>query len=49
MLDPIAIIRKLGHVTVERVWRLGFAARFFWAVLIHSGSSFRRLPLTLNV
>ena len=48
MLDPIAIIRKLGHVTVERVWRLGFAARFFWAVLIHSGSSFRRLPLTLR-
>lgn len=48
MPDPISIVRKLGHVTVERIWRLGFAARFFWAVLMHSGSSFRRLPLTLR-
>ena len=48
MLDPISLVRRLGHETVERIWRLGFAARFFWAVLMHSGSSFRRLPLTLR-
>jgi phospholipid/cholesterol/gamma-HCH transport system permease protein len=48
MLDPLSLIRRLGHGAVERVWRLGFAARFFAAVLTHSGSSFRRLPLTLR-
>ena len=48
MLDPLSIVRSLGHSTVDRIWRLGFAARFFWAVLKHSGSSFRRLPLTLR-
>lgn len=48
MLDPLSLVRRLGHATVDRVWRLGFAAHFFWAVLTHSGSSFRRLPLTLR-
>jgi phospholipid/cholesterol/gamma-HCH transport system permease protein len=48
MFNPLTLIRKLGHATVERVWRLGFAARFFFAVLKYSGSSFRRLPLTLR-
>lgn len=48
MFDPIFMIRKLGHEMVERVWRLGFATRFFWALLMHSGSSFRRLSLTLR-
>ena len=48
MFDPVSIIRKLGHASVERIWRLGFAARFMWALLMHSGSSFRRLPLTLR-
>jgi phospholipid/cholesterol/gamma-HCH transport system permease protein len=48
MANPLDLIRKLGHATVERVWRLGFAARFFWMVLVYSGSSFRRLPLTLR-
>ncbi|MBS1143647.1 MAG: hypothetical protein H6R14_1053 [Proteobacteria bacterium] len=48
MANPVSVIRKLGHVAVERIWRLGFASRFFWAVLMHSGSSFKRLPLTLR-
>jgi phospholipid/cholesterol/gamma-HCH transport system permease protein len=48
MANPLALIRRLGHATVERFWRLGFAARFFWMVLVYSGSSFRRLPLTLR-
>lgn len=48
MPDLLSPIRKLGHVTVERVWRLGFAARFFLAVLTHSATSFQRLPLTLR-
>ena len=48
MLDPVRWIRRLGHETVERIWRLGFAARFFVAVLRFSGMAFRRLPLTLR-
>ncbi len=48
MLNPVALLRKLGHSTVERIWRLGFAARFMLAVLRFSGASFRRLPLTLR-
>lgn len=48
MADPLSLFRKLGHATVERIWRLGFAARFLFAILVHSGSSFRRLHLTLR-
>ncbi len=48
MFNPIELIRRLGHATVDRVWRLGFATRFFFALLRHSGMSFARLPLTLR-
>jgi len=43
-----ATLRKLGAMTINGVWRLGFAARFFLAVLRYSGQSFRRLPLTIR-
>ena len=48
MLNPVELIRRLGHATVERIWRLGFATRFFFALLRYSGMSFARLPLTLR-
>lgn len=48
MLDPATLLRKLGHAVVERIWRLGFATRFLFAILTHSGTAFRRLPLTLR-
>ena len=48
MVDPLSPIRKLGHLAVDRIWRLGFAVRFMFAVLRYSGASFRRLPLTLR-
>ena len=48
MFSPPALIRKLGHACVERVWRLGIATSFFFAILRYSGASFRRLPLTLR-
>ena len=48
MADPLTPIRRLGRATTERIWRLGFAARFLFAVLRYSGASFRRLPLTLR-
>ncbi|MFV0371378.1 MAG: lipid asymmetry maintenance ABC transporter permease subunit MlaE [Azonexus sp.] len=48
MAGPLDWIRKLGHGTVDRLWQLGFASRFLLAILRHSGTSFRRLPLTLR-
>lgn len=41
----LAPFRRLGHNLVERIWRLGFAARFFIALLMCSGTAFRRLQL----
>jgi phospholipid/cholesterol/gamma-HCH transport system permease protein len=48
MINPVKLVRKLGHATVDRIWRLGFAARFLFAILRYSGPSFTRLPLTLR-
>lgn len=48
MLNPAALLRKLGHAVVDRVWRLGFATRFLYSILTHSGAAFRRFPLTLR-
>jgi len=48
MLSPVGLLRQLGHATVERIWRLGFAARFLFAIVLYSGVSFRRLGLTLR-
>ncbi len=38
----------LGHNVTSRIWRLGFASRFFLAIILHSGTSLRRLNLTLR-
>ena len=40
--------RVVGRNTIDRVWRLGFAARFFIALLAHSGETFRRPRLLLR-
>ena len=44
----LAAIRGTGHSVVNAVWRLGYASRFFFAVLTHSGMSFRRFYLTVK-
>jgi phospholipid/cholesterol/gamma-HCH transport system permease protein len=41
-------IENLGRATIQGVWRIGFAARFFTAVLLHSGTAFRRFGLTIR-
>jgi phospholipid/cholesterol/gamma-HCH transport system permease protein len=41
-------LRRLGHLTIEQLWRLGFATRFFFALLVYSGTAFRRFQLTLR-
>jgi phospholipid/cholesterol/gamma-HCH transport system permease protein len=49
MLDRlIKAIRNIGHHVVNAVWRMGYAARFFLATLLHSGVSFRRFHLTIK-
>ena len=42
------LLRKLGHSVTERIWRLGFAARFFVAILMYSGVTFRRFSLLMR-
>lgn len=44
----LGAVRGTGHRVVNGVWRLGFASRFFLAVLLHSGISFRRFHLTIK-
>lgn len=44
----LATVRRVGTATVGGVGRLGFAARFFLAVLRHSPEALRRLQLTLR-
>ena len=41
-------IRGTGNRVVNAVWRFGYACRFFFAVLVHSGMSFRRFRLTVK-
>jgi phospholipid/cholesterol/gamma-HCH transport system permease protein len=44
----VAILGEVGSRVTSAVWRLGFAVRFFWAILHHSGTAFRRLHLTIR-
>ena len=48
-LDSVADgLRRVGRGTIRSITRLGFASRFFVAVLLHSPSAFRRIQLTLR-
>jgi phospholipid/cholesterol/gamma-HCH transport system permease protein len=49
MLDrATSALRGLGTRVTSRIWRLGFASRFFLATLLYSGASFRRFFLTIR-
>ncbi len=41
-------VKIVGNRTVNAVWRLGYASRFFMMTLIYSGPSFRRFRLTVK-
>jgi phospholipid/cholesterol/gamma-HCH transport system permease protein len=43
-----AVLRHVGALTIDGVWRLGLAARFLFAVLMYSGQSLRRIHLTIR-
>jgi phospholipid/cholesterol/gamma-HCH transport system permease protein len=44
----VRALRGLGSRVTARVWRLGFASRFLFAILMHSGTALRRLNLTIR-
>jgi phospholipid/cholesterol/gamma-HCH transport system permease protein len=49
MIDALLeSVRGIGQRTVDRVWRMGVAARFFLLVFLHSGPSFRRFHLIVR-
>ena len=48
MDDFKALLRRLGRTVTDKLWRLGFASRFFAYMLLHSGTSFRRFRLTVR-
>ena len=47
-MPVISNIKKLGHRSVNAIWRLGYASRFFVLTLLYSGTSFRRFRLTVR-
>ena len=48
LVAVLNLVRSIGHVLNNWLQRLGFATRFFVMILVYSGQSFRRLPLTLR-
>jgi len=50
MFNRSAIINigTIGHHTVNGLWRLGYASRFFALILLQSGTGFRRLRLIIR-
>lgn len=46
---PITIaIKAIGRRAISTVWRIGVVTRFFFLILIYSGSSFRRFHLIIK-
>src|SRR3970282_1046980 len=43
-----AALTHLGAAVTAGIWRLGYGARFFAYLLVHSGTAFRRFRLTLR-
>jgi phospholipid/cholesterol/gamma-HCH transport system permease protein len=41
-------LERLGHGASAKIWRLGFAARFFFYMMLHSGTALRRFRLTIR-
>jgi len=42
------LFERLGASVTARIWRLGFASRFFGYMLLHSGTALRRFHLTIR-
>lgn len=44
----VEAIRETGHRSINAVWRIGMATRFFFLTLVYSGTSFRRFHLIVK-
>ena len=47
-MPVVRSLRNTGRHTVNAVWRIGFATRFFLMTMIYSGTSFRRFQLIVK-
>ena len=47
-MPVVKTVRAIGHRTIDMVWRIGYASRFFALTLYYSGTSFRRFHLTVK-
>lgn len=47
-MSVVKTISMIGHRTVDAVWRIGMAARFFALILMYSGNGFRRFHLIIK-
>jgi len=47
-MPAVKAFKGIGHRTVNAVWRIGVATRFFMLTLTHSGSGFRRFHLIIK-
>ncbi len=47
-MPAVKAFKGIGHRTVNAVWRIGVATRFFMLTLTHSGSGFRRFHLVIK-
>src|SRR5512140_1319394 len=47
-MPVVQSLKAIGHRSVNGVWRIGFASRFFAMTLFYSGMSFRRFQLTIR-
>src|SRR3970040_1504135 len=43
-----AALTRLGAAVTAGIWRLGYGARFFLYLIVHSGTAFRRFRLTMR-
>jgi len=47
-MPVVKSLRLIGRRSVNAVWRIGYAARFFAMTLFYSGTSFRRFRLIVR-
>lgn len=47
-MPAVRAIKGIGHRTINAVWHIGVATRFFMLTLTHSGSGFRRFHLVIK-
>jgi phospholipid/cholesterol/gamma-HCH transport system permease protein len=47
-MPVVQTVRTIGHRSINAVWRIGMATRFFFLTLAYSGNSFRRFHLIIK-